>query len=130
MEMISKLKTHYEQYPPRLSYGGNEGKNVTEKNYQKWPTEEESKPLGVAAVKVWHEKLSAKADAFPVECYCVVDACLDDSGRLIPDALPLRPEMEGHELSICVYVDMFDQIHMRAIGGFTSFKTRAAIRSA
>lgn len=76
--MINKLKTHYEQYPPRLSYGGNEGKNVTEKSYQKWPTEEESKPLGVAAVKVWYEKLSAKADTFPVEGYCVVDACLDD----------------------------------------------------
>jgi hypothetical protein len=93
MEMISKLRTHYEQYPPRLSYGGNEGKNVTGKSYQKWPTEEESKPLGVAAVKVWYEKLSAKADTFPVEGYCVVDACLDDTGRLIPDALPLWPEM-------------------------------------
>jgi hypothetical protein len=130
MEMVRRLRTHYEQHPPRLSYGGNEGKNVTGKSYQKWPTEEESKPLGVAVVKVWCEKLSAKADAFPVEGYCVVDACLDETGRLTPNALPLWPEMEGHEISICVYVDMYDRIFMRAIGGFTSFKTRAAIRSA
>jgi hypothetical protein len=126
MEVISRLKTHYEQYPPRLSYGGNEGKNITGKRYQKWPTEEEFNSLGIAAVKVWHEKLPATADTFPVEGYCVVDTCLDNSGRLIPDALPLWPEMEGHELSICVYVDRLDRIHMRAIGGFTSFETRSA----
>ena len=35
MEMARRLRTHYEQYPPRLSYGGNEGKNVTGKSYQK-----------------------------------------------------------------------------------------------
>lgn len=130
MEMVRRLKAHYEQCPPRLSYGGNEGKNVTGKSYQKWPTEEESKILGVGAVKVWYKKLSAKTDALPIEGYCVVDACLDETGRLTPDALPLWPEMEGHELTICVYVDMYDRIFMRAIGGFTSFKTIAAIRSA
>lgn len=130
MEMARRLMTYYEQYPPRLSYGGNEGKNITGKIYQMWPTEEESKFLGVASVKVWHEKLPAKANVFPVEGYCVVDACLDESGRLTPDALPLWPEMEGHELSICVYVDMYERTFMRAIGGFMSFETRAAVRSA
>lgn len=130
METINRLKTHYEQHPPRLSYGGNEGKNVTGKRYQKWPTEEEFNSWGIAAVKVWHEKLPAKTDTFPVEGYCVVNASLDESGYLTPDALPLWPEMEGHELSICVYVDMFGRIHMKAIGGFTSYETRTAIRSA
>lgn len=90
MEMISKLKTHYEQYPPRLSYGGSEGKYVTGKSYQNWPIEEEFKLLGAAGVKVWYEKLSAKEDAFPIEGYCVVDACLDDTGRLIPDAIAMK----------------------------------------
>jgi hypothetical protein len=130
MELINRLRTYYEQYPPHLSYGGNEGKNVTGKPYQKWPTEEEFDSLGIAAVKVWHKNLPARANAFPIEGYCVVDACLDESGRLTPNALPLWPEMEGHELLICVYVDRLDRIHMRAIGGFTSFETRAAIRSA
>lgn len=130
MELINRLMTHYKQYPPRLSYGGNEGKNLTGKSYQKWPTEEELNSLGIAAVKVWYEKYPPTTDKLPVEGYCVMDACLDESGRLTPDALPLSPEMEGHELSICVYVDMLDRIHMRAIGGFTSFETRAAIRFA
>lgn len=67
MEMISKLRTHYEQYPPRLSYGGNEGKNVTGKSYQKWPTEEESKPLGVAAVKSGTKNSLLKRILFPLK---------------------------------------------------------------
>lgn len=58
MEIINKLRTHYEQYPPLLSYGGNEGKNVTRKSYQKWPTEEESKPLGFLLMS-WLIKTSA-----------------------------------------------------------------------
>ena len=128
-KMARRLRIHYEQCPPRLSYGGSEGKNIEGKAYPKWPTEEESKLLKVAVVKVWYKKLPA-TDTFPVEGYCVVNACLDETGRLTPDAVPLWPEMEGHEVSICIYVDMYDRIFMRAIGGFTSFKTRAAIRSA
>ncbi len=128
METINRLRKHYEQYPPRLSYGGTEGKNVTGKPYLKWPHEEESKSLGVGSVKVWHKRIPTVTSMLPVEGYCVVNACLDETGRFNPEALPLWPEMEGHELDIVVYVDMFDCIRMRAIGGFTFFKTRARMR--
>ena len=127
MELITRLRAHYAQCPPRLSYGGSEGKNVTGKVYPKWPDDEVSKPLGAGAVQVWSNKILAIAEALPIEGYCVVDACLDETGRLNPEALPLWPEMEGHELSVTVYVDMYDRILMRAIGGFTSHKTRNAV---
>ena len=127
MELITRLRAHYAQCPPRLSYGGSEGKNVTGKAYPKWPEDEASKPLEAGAVQVWSNKIPAVAEALPVEGYCVVNACLDETGRLKPEALPLWPEMEGHELSVTVYVDMYDRILMRAIGGFTSHKTRNAV---
>ncbi len=126
MENIRRLRAHYEHYPPRLSYIGKEETSITGKCYQKWPKEEEYKRLGAT---VWHQKLPASADALPVEGYCVIDACLDNSGHLTPDAMPLHPEMKGHELSICIYVSMLDRIHMRAIGGFTSIETRATLSS-
>lgn len=129
MELVNRLRMHYEKYPPRLSYGGSGGKNVKGKTYSKWPAEEEFASLGVAAIQVWYSKIPASTEILPVEGYCVVDACLDQSGHLTPDALPLWLEMEGHAIYINVYVDMYACVHMRAIGGFTSYKTRGAIKS-
>jgi hypothetical protein len=124
MELFDRLKIHYEQCPPRLSYNGLEGTNVIGKRYSKLPTAEELGPLGKDSLQVWHKKVPATTGTLPVEGYCVIEACLDVTGRSNPDALPLWPEMEGHELYIDIYVDNLNRILMRAIGGFTSYETR------
>lgn len=127
MELIEKLIAHYKLNPPRLSYDGREGRDVKGAAYPSWPKEEEIKLLGVGSIAVWRGRIPGTKIELPVEGYCVVDACLDETGRFIPEALPLWPEMEGHELSIIVYVDRLDCVRMRAIGGFTTIKTRAEI---
>jgi len=124
MEVIPRLRKHYEKNPPRPSYKGTEGKSMTGKVYSRWPHEEETRQLGVGAVEVWKERIPATQSILPLEGYCLVDACLDDTGHINTEVLPLWPEMEGHELLIVIYVDMFDCTRMRAIGGFTSRKTR------
>lgn len=124
MKTINRLTNHYEQHPPQLSYGGSEGKNVTAKIYPSLPHEEMSKPLGVGSVQIWFKEFPATKTSLPIEGYCVVNACLDETGRLNPAALPLWPEMEGHGLRVMIYADMLNCIQMKAIGGFTTYKTR------
>ncbi len=127
MEQITRLIAHYAQCPPRLSYGGPEGTCVKGKLYPKWP-DEDSKLLGVGNIQVWAKTIPAIEKTLLIEGYCVVDACLDETGHLTPEAVPLWPEMEGHELYLIIYVDPHNRILVRAIGGFTSYKTRTSIR--
>jgi hypothetical protein len=125
MGFYMKLKMLHDQCSPRISYAGIEAKSVKREEYLYWPREEEMKPLGPGAVQIWHKKIPAMRDAPPIEGYCFVEVCLDEAGSDIPKVLTLYPEMEGHELCITIYVNMYGRIQMKAIGGFTSHKTRA-----
>lgn len=122
MDIIERLKSHYERNPPRSSYGGSEGEGMRGTVYHKWPEGEDSKTLG--GVVVWQGDIAASSGALPPDGYCVVDVCLDPSGYETPDAFPLWPEMEGHALRVVIYVDMFNRIHAKAVGGFSSYKKR------
>lgn len=121
MDVITRLKKHYENRAPRLSFGGSEGDAVQTRSYDKWPEKETMQTLGVV---VWRDHVKASPNISSPDGYRVVDACLDVSGTLDPDALPLPPEMQGHELQIAIFVDNLDCIRMRAIGGYSQPKAQ------
>lgn len=118
MHNVERLRTYYQKLPPCMSYGGSEGESLKGKVYAKWPEEELSASLGGPIV--WRSHILAMPDVPVPDGYCSVDACLDSSGLQNPEALPLFPEMEGHELRVVVYVDCLNRIWMKAIGGFTA----------
>lgn len=127
MVQIERLTKNYTENPPRLSFNGSEGQSVTGMVHSEWPHNEEKEHLGDGSIIVWRSRIPAGTSPLPVEGYCVVNACLDVTGRSIPERLPLFQEMEGHELIIVVYVDKLGCIRMRAIGGFTSLATRSRL---
>ncbi len=116
MNTIERLTEHYLIQPPQLSFGGSEGTAIQRRVFDKWPDQEATNPLG--GIAVWRYRTTSSPEATPSIGYCVVDACLDVSGRGTPDALPLPLEMQNHEVEIIVYVDHLDCIRMRAIGSY------------
>ncbi len=127
MEKIAQLIQHYQSAPPRLSYGGSEGTGWDGLAYEKYPQEEANNSIGPGAQIVWSGKFQATRIDLPIECYCVINVCLDVRGNSIPTALPLYPEMAGHALDAIIYVDMFGCIRAKAIGGATTYATRNAL---
>jgi hypothetical protein len=128
MYNVEKIKCHYDNHPPRLSFGGSEGLSVKGTVFLKFPEEEFYRNSN--GITVLHSKIEATNPSLSVDGYCLVEACLQIGGKEIPDALPFFPEMEGHSISVIVFVDWFERIRMRAIGGFTTYKNRAALRIA
>lgn len=126
MEMIQKLKNHYEQNPPYLSYESNQGNGLKFTLRSERAGKEEFEFLGVGSAVVWRADIQDSEDVFPVEGYGIVEAILDVSGVSIPEELSLFPEMEGHAVNIIVYVDMLNCVRLKATGAYTSHETRSS----
>ena len=116
MNIIEKLTKHYQTQPPKLDFGGSEGTAFQTQVFEEWPDHEAIKPLG--GVTVWRYRTAVSPKDILNVRYCVVDVCLDVSGRDTPAALPLPPEMQNQPTEIVVYVDHLDCIRMRAIGSY------------
>jgi hypothetical protein len=116
MDIISRLTEYYRNQEPKLSFGSCEGTSLTTVVYPKWPEEKAQEHLGIP---VWRGQIKSSPDSPVPAGYCVVDAYLDVQGHGNPEALPLPSQMLGHELLILIYVDKYNSIRMRTIGGFT-----------
>ncbi len=119
MQNALKLKEHYETDPPRLSFGGTEGCTF----HKDWPKSEYNESIE-GSIPVWRHTEPRSDEGLSLDGYCVVNVCLDPSGRQIPEVLSLPKEMEGHEIRILVYLTSLDCISMRAIGGITNSSTK------
>jgi hypothetical protein len=115
MEVVTRLKNHYESHPPQVRFEGLV-ENVVP--YKEWPENLARKDPGII---VWHKTIKANTGTSrPPDAYYVINECLDPVGDKKPRVLTLPSNMLGHAIQIIVYIDRFDRIFMRAIGGFTA----------
>lgn len=118
MNIIERLRAHYQIQPPRYSFkGSSEGLTMEAQLFDKRPNQ---KAIDLE-IPVWREFKQANAGV-SLDGYCVVNVLLDASENGNPEMLPLPPQMEGHELETEIYVDCLNCIRMRAIGGYTRCK--------